>query len=155
MRNTRSLLLLLLLSLSLLLCGCGAEAPDSSCQVDISCATALGYGDLDPALAELLPADGVLFSGTVEFTAGENAYAVLSRALTQANLHYEAAADSAYFDAVSNLYTGDCGDLSGWMYSVNGEFLMEAVNQYQPAEGDVIALQYTCDMGADLGYVFQ
>ena len=147
--------LLLILSLSLLLSACAADEPQSQCRLEISCANALSWEGLDPALAEQLPEGGAVLSVDAAFAAGETAYDVLTRALREAGVHYEVGDGNTYFLAVNNLYSGDCGDLSGWMYSVNDEFPLDAVNQYQVQEGDVIVLAFTCDMGADLGYVFE
>ena len=58
---------------------------------------------------------------------------------------------SAYIEGINNLYEFDCGDLSGWMYSVNGVFPNVGCSQVQAAEGDVICFVYTCDLGADVG----
>jgi len=62
---------------------------------------------------------------------------------------------SVYIEGIGNLYEFDCGELSGWMYSVNGEFPMYGMSQYEVKDGDVIEVVYTCDLGADVGNSFE
>lgn len=40
---------------------------------------------------------------------------------------------------------------SGWMYSVDGEFPTIGLSGYFPADGDVIRLQFTLNIGVDVG----
>ena len=59
--------------------------------------------------------------------------------------------NSAYIEGINNLYEFDCGELSGWMYKVNGWFPNYGCSRYQLKEGDVIEWVYTCDLGVDVG----
>ena len=56
-----------------------------------------------------------------------------------------------YIEGIHNLYEFDCGDLSGWMYKVNGWFPNYGCSRYQLKQGDVIEWVYTCDLGKDVG----
>ena len=58
---------------------------------------------------------------------------------------------SYYIEGIHNLYEFDCGDGSGWMYSVNGWFPNYGCSSYELKQGDVIKWLYTCDLGADVG----
>ena len=58
---------------------------------------------------------------------------------------------SAYIEGIGNLYEFDVGELSGWMYSVNGWFPNYGCSRYQLQNGDVICWVYTCDLGKDVG----
>lgn len=40
---------------------------------------------------------------------------------------------------------------SGWMYSVNGEFLEDSLSAYKPQNGDILRVQYTLARGWDIG----
>ena len=51
---------------------------------------------------------------------------------------------------INNLYEFDCGQGSGWMYSVNGVFPNYGCSSYKPANNDKIAFRYTCELGYDL-----
>jgi len=56
-----------------------------------------------------------------------------------------------YVVGINNLNEKDCGQLSGWMYSVNGVFPMASVAQYKIRKNDVIKFRYTCkSYGKDL-----
>ena len=46
--------------------------------------------------------------------------------------------NSAYIEGINNLYEFDCGELSGWMYKVNGWFPNYGCSRYQLKEGDTI-----------------
>lgn len=127
------------------------------CTISIDCATILNNLDeLDPTKLDVLPADGtVLAAVTVEFSEGESVFDVLQRTCRENNIHLEAsftpAYNSAYVEGINNLYEFDCGELSGWMYSVNGWFPNYGCSRYVLHDGDVVRWRFTCDLGADLG----
>ena len=127
------------------------------CTLSISCASVLDHMDqLDGAKKDLIPADGWLLPAVqVEFQAGESVFDVLKRACRDNKLHMEFSNTpvyhSAYIEGIGNLYEFDCGDGSGWMYSVNGQFPNYGCSQYSLKEGDTVAWVYTCDYGADVG----
>jgi hypothetical protein len=58
---------------------------------------------------------------------------------------------AAYVEAIQNLYEFDCGELSGWMYRVNGVFPNYGCSRYTLKAGDVVEWLYTCDLGRDIG----
>ncbi len=43
------------------------------------------------------------------------------------------------------------GNLSGWMYSVNGWFPNYGCSRYALKDGDIVEWRYTCDLGYDVG----
>ena len=55
-----------------------------------------------------------------------------------------------YIEGISYLYEYDCGDLSGWMYRVNGEIPSVGCGEYRLRDGDCVEWLYTCDLGNDL-----
>ena len=59
--------------------------------------------------------------------------------------------ESVYVEGIDYLYEFDCGSLSGWEYSVNGEFPSVGCNAYELKENDEISWLYTCELGADIG----
>jgi len=59
--------------------------------------------------------------------------------------------NSVYIAGINNLYEFDCGELSGWMYRVNGWFPNYGCSAYTLKQGDVIEWLYTCDLGNDIG----
>ena len=58
--------------------------------------------------------------------------------------------NSAYIEGIHNLYEFDCGQLSGWIYKVNGWSPNYGCSRYDLADGDVIEWQYTCNLGIDI-----
>ncbi|MDO4581276.1 MAG: DUF4430 domain-containing protein [Bacillota bacterium] len=134
-----------------------APAGGGTCTISISCATILDNMELcDPAKQELVPADGVILAATaVQFTAGESAFDLLLRVCQSNGIHMEYVNtpmyDAAYIEGIANLYEFDAGELSGWMYQVNGWFPNYGCSRYQLADGDVIKWVYTCDLGYDVG----
>ena len=111
---------------------------------------------LNAEKADLIPADGVLLAPTaVEFTEGESIFDVLKRVCRENKIHMEFSEtpvyQSAYIEGIGNLYEFDCGEGSGWMYRVNGEFPNYGCSRYTLADGDTVEWVYTCDFGADVG----
>ena len=131
-----------------------------TCTISISCATILNHMDwLTPGKEELVPEDGwILKPMQVTFYEGESVFNVLRRTCKQEKIHMEfedtPIYNSAYIEGIHNLYEFDCGELSGWMYSVNGWFPNYGVSRYQLREGDNIEFRYTCDLGKDVGGYF-
>ena len=136
-----------------------AEVTDEAltCTLTVRCDSILAHMDwLDPEKAELVPADGVLFpTATVTFYEGESVFHVLQREMKKAGIHLEftntPVYNSAYIEGIGNLYEYDCGELSGWMYQVNGWFPNYGCSRYPLQAGDDIQWVYTCDLGLDVG----
>lgn len=104
----------------------------------------------------LIPSDGVILKTTeAVFNDGENVFNVLQRELKRAKIHLEFVNtpiyNSVYIEGINNIYEFDCGENSGWMYSVNGEFPRYGSSGYKLKDGDKIEWVYTCDLGRDVG----
>ena len=65
-------------------------------------------------------------------------------------MEFEGTAATAYVIGIDNLYEFDEGPESGWMFSVNGEFVNVSCGSYQVKEGDVIRWVYTTKRGENL-----
>ena len=153
MRCGISVLLVLVLCLSFLSCG-KAEAGAYSCTLSVRCDNAIAADTLPPETAAILPADGVLLADTaVAFSEGETVFDVLMRAARAAGLHLEFEKTplygGVYVEGIGNLYAFDCGELSGWVYAVNGVFPEVSASAYTLADGDIVEWMYTCDLGRD------
>ncbi|MCQ2566257.1 MAG: DUF4430 domain-containing protein [Clostridia bacterium] len=128
-----------------------------TCTISISCETILDNMDLcDEEKVELVPEDGwILQPVRVTFYEGESVFNVLQRACKQNKIHMEfentPIYNSAYIEGIHNLYEFDVGELSGWMYKVNGWFPNYGCSRYQLKDGDVVCWVYTCDLGCDVG----
>ncbi|MDR1205196.1 MAG: DUF4430 domain-containing protein [Peptococcaceae bacterium] len=123
----------------------------------VRCDTILDNMDLlDREKWELIPSDGVIFAETtVTFYEGESVFNVLQREMKRARIHMEfmntPIYNSAYIEGIHNLYEFDVGELSGWMYKVNGWYPNYGCSRYQLKDGDAVEWHYTCDLGRDLG----
>ena len=104
--------------------------------------------------AEHIPGDGVLLSETeVSIEDGDTVYDVLSKVTAKNKIHLETAGngDSLYVQGIGNIYEFDFGDLSGWMYFVNGESPSVSCGEYVLTADDDIEWLYTCNLGKDVG----
>lgn len=105
---------------------------------------------------EVLPEDGIIFAAQqVVFFEGESVFDLLLREMTEHKIHLEFEMtpiyNSHYIEGIHNLYEFDCGELSGWMYKVNGWFPNYGSSRYALQDGDVVEWVYTCDLGRDVG----
>ncbi len=127
------------------------------CTISVRCDTILDNIDwLDTEKVELVPEEGVILPATeVTFYEGESVFNVLQREMKKAKIHMEfentPMYNSVYIEGINNLYEFDCGELSGWMYKVNGWFPNYGCSRYGLKDGDVIEWVYTCDLGVDVG----
>ncbi len=127
-----------------------------SCFLAVRCDTLLDNMDsIAPEKIHLIPESGAILPETkFEFSKGESAFDVLERELTRHKIHFEVTNvpmyDSVYIEGIGNLYEFDAGNLSGWIYRVNGEVLSVGCSQYKLKDGDKIEFLYTCNMGKDL-----
>ena len=127
-----------------------------TCTISIDCKTILPkLKDMNPKLKKLIPSDGVILSGeTVYFNEGDSVFDVLKRVCLEKDISleysYVPAFKTVYIEGLADLYEFDGGNLSGWQYSVNGEFVMLGCSAKTVSDGDVIEWRYTCDMGRDL-----
>jgi len=128
-----------------------------TCTLSVRCDTILGNMDkLDSEKLDIVPKDGVIFAEkTVTFYEGESVFNVFMREMKQNKIHLEfentPIYGSAYIEGIANLYEFDCGELSGWMYKVNGWYPNYGCSRYQLKAGDKIEWVYTCDLGKDVG----
>ena len=128
-----------------------------TCTLSVRCDTILeNIQWLDKEKINLFPKDGVIFAEeTVIFYEGESVFNLLVRELKRSKIHVEfenaPIYNSAYIEGIANLYEFDCGELSGWMYKVNGWFPNYGCSRYQLKDGDKVEWVYTCNLGADVG----
>ena len=130
---------------------------DFVCTLAVRCDTILNnLTELKPEKAELLPADGIIFpETTVVFYEGESVFNILVREMKKNKIHIDFVNtpmyNTAYIKGIANFYERDCGELSGWMYRVNGWYPNYGCSRYQLKDGDVVEWRYTCDLGNDVG----
>lgn len=128
-----------------------------TCTLSISCETILNNMDkLNSSKINYVPSNGIIYGErTVVFNEGESVFDVLLRETKRNRIHRAfrntPAYSSNYIEGINNLYEFDCGELSGWMYSVNGWYPNYGCSRYELKNGDKIEWKYTCDLGRDLG----
>ncbi len=111
--------------------------------------------ELDKDKVDILPQGGIIYPKTeVIFYTGESVFNVLTRELKKNRIHIDFANtpmyNTIYIKGISNLYERDCGELSGWIYAVNGKVPGYGCSQYILSDGDEIEFMYTCDLGNDI-----
>lgn len=114
--------------------------------ISIRCDTVAGRADH-------LPEDGVLLdAAAIPFAEGDSVFDVLTYAAAehQLQMEYDGTPEMAYIRGIGNLYEFDHGDLSGWVYHVNGTSPSVGCGEYIVADGDVIVWHYTLDLGKDV-----
>lgn len=105
-----------------------------------------------------IPENGtILDTAEFEIENGDSVYDILLEASKKYEIHVETSgADSTvYVEGIANIYELDFGDLSGWMYWVNGSSPTVSCGEYELSPGDEIEWFYTCDMGMDIPDVHQ
>ncbi len=113
--------------------------------IEIRCDTIAGKSD-----SEYIPADGTILGKTeFDITEGETVYDILTQAARKYNIQLQADANG-YISGIGYLYEFDFGDLSGWIYHVNGDTPFMMCSEYKLSDGDSIEWLYTCDLGNDL-----
>lgn len=138
------------------LCGCQTvDKNEYLCTIEIN-AKVLETKEIPENLMKILPKDGILLNKKeVVFYDGETVFDVLKRECINSKIHMEFASSvlekTTYIEGIGNIYEQDLGNLSGWMYSVNGNFPSVGVANYSLSENDEILFQYTCDLGEDIG----
>ena len=132
------------------------ESVAQECTVAIYCNTLLNNINLlDAKKRSLVPADGcILAEYEVEIEDGDSVFDALKKATKENKIHLEFVNtpiyNSAYIEGLNNIYEFDAGELSGWMYSVNGEFPNYGSSRYKIKAGDRIEWHYSCDLGKDV-----
>lgn len=102
---------------------------------------------------EYIPDDGIILELTqCEIEEGDTVYDVLMEATANEKIHIETngSAGSTYVEGINYIYEFDFGELSGWMYFVNGTETSVGCGDYQLSDGDKIEWLYTCQLGKDI-----
>ncbi len=119
-----------------------------SVTMTIRCDTVVGKSD-----SAYIPDDGIILAVTeFDIAEGETVYDVLVEATRKYRIQMEneGGAEMAYIAGIAYLYELDFGDLSGWVYHVNGESLSVGCGEYKLSDGDIIEWHYTCNLGKDI-----
>ena len=100
--------------------------------------------------SKYVPSDGyILKSEEFKIEEGDTALQVLREASSKYDFQLEVK-NGYYVLGINNLYEKEFGDLSGWMYYINGVSASVGANEYVLKDGDVIEWRYTKNIGKDL-----
>lgn len=100
-----------------------------------------------------IPTDGaILPTVTVAIEANTTVYDVLAEVTAKNKLQLETngTAEGIYVEGIQYIYEFAYGDLSGWVYRVNGVRPSVGCSAYVLTDGDKIEWLYSCALGEDL-----
>lgn len=88
----------------------------------------------------------------IDENAGDTVYTILTDAAREYGiiLNVRGSDGMEYVAGIDGLSEFDYGELSGWIYHVNGEEPSVGCGSYTVSDGDVIEWLYTCEFGHDL-----
>lgn len=83
---------------------------------------------------------------------GDSVYDLLIRAAVELTISVDHSGSGGmeYIRAIDGLYEYDFGELSGWMYRVNGQTPSVGCGSYILRDGDTVEWIYTCALGEDI-----
>lgn len=121
----------------------------SSVTLGIRCDTIAEFSEIS-----YIPQDGCILENTeIPLEEGDSVFDVLEKAARFQNIQFEykGSRDSAYISGIQYIYEFAFGELSGWMYSVNGVSPSVGCSEYILSDGDRILWVYSLDLGVDVG----
>lgn len=124
------------------------------CSFIVDCNKAFESTELSQSLRNVLPKDGIIYSGNPKFNQGESVFDLLKRLMKENSIPLEFSSSPAYgskyIEGINSLHEFDCGELSGWTYFVNGIRPSYGCDKYIIKPGDDIRWYYTCNLGNDI-----
>ena len=100
-----------------------------------------------------IPKNGIILdTATFEIESGDTVFDILEEAARTHKIHMESGGtgEMAYVEGIAYLYELQFGDLSGWIYSVNGKTASVGCGTHALSDGDVIEWHYTLNLGKDI-----
>ena len=100
-----------------------------------------------------VPEDGVILKKTeFEIAEGESVFDILEEAVrkNRIQMEYSGMGELIYIQGLGYLYELDHGDLSGWIYLVNGESPSVGCAAYTLSDGDTVVWHYSLNQGKDI-----
>ena len=121
----------------------------------INCEKAVSSGKLTDSQLEELGNGEILSEKEYLLREGETVFDVLKRVCRFEKIQMEhQGADkniynSVYVQGINYLYEFDCGELSGWIFLVNGKQVDRSCGKYKLKDGDRVEWVYSLDAGKD------
>jgi hypothetical protein len=106
------------------------------CSLTVSCSSLINHKDLLESNYQI-PSQGLIYSQQVQIEEGDSVLSILRKSGLRVD------ASGGYVKGIDNLYEFDCGNESGWTYSVNGRKLSVGASQYKVKKNDKIKWMYT------------
>ena len=128
------------------------QEDQQTCYMEIRCDTILSGQKLKGDE----PKDGIILAGKeIPFEKGDTAFDLLRRYCKEEDIKlkyvFMPTIGGYYIKGIAGIEELEYGQLSGWLYKVNGWYPNYGASGYQIQEGDVIVWLYTCDGGTDVG----
>lgn len=120
------------------------------CNITIDCSILLSNMDkLEKNVRKYVPKDGRLLDNIeIKVKKGASVYDVLVTACKEKNIAYDATYsaiyNSSYVKGIGYLYEKMAGDMSGWLYLVDGKTPNVGASAYRINGGEQIEWMYTC-----------
>jgi hypothetical protein len=93
----------------------------------------------------------ILPATSMDLQSNSTPYSILIAALGGGSVTADGSGSSLYVKSIRGLSELDHGPLSGWMYTVNGQFTNVGAGSYPLKNGDTVQWIYTADGGKDAG----
>ncbi len=118
--------------------------------------TALTHKEKNPDCGAIVSESGILYeTEVVSLLDGTTVLDGLKTIFEDSQIPYSLDQSNSYISSVGGLSETDCTSQSGWMISVNDEFLSVGASEALLKDGDVIKLHYTVEgWGTDVGSYF-
>lgn len=122
----------------------------SECSLTVTCEEVFSHMDqLSESAKKVIPSDGIILKGTYGISDGETVFDLLKKACAGESILldyvFTPVYSTYYIKGINNLYEFDCGDESGWLYSVNGAEPGFGCSQYKLKKGDRVIFYFTCE----------
>lgn len=124
--------------------------------VSINCEKALESDSLSEEMRELIGNGEILGKKEYVLRSGDTVFDMLVRVCRFEKIHMEYqgadanALGSVYVQGISNLYEYDCGELSGWIFLVNGKQTDASSAKIKLSDGDKVEWIYSLELGKDV-----
>ncbi len=113
---------------------------------EIRCDTVIGEADY-------VPQNGVILSsGEYDIHNDDTVYSLLSRIAKIEKIQIDSSktGSGVYVSGIGGIYEFDFGELSGWIYKVNGKVPSLSASEFKLSDGDVVVWYYTKNLGNDI-----
>ena len=128
--------------------GTEPDVPAGTAVISIRCDTIAGSSG-----SSVVPADGTVLEPTeIAFAEGETVYDLLVRAVRKFGIHMDSSGSGGmvYVSGIAHIYEFEYGELSGWMFYVNGVSSPVGCASYRLSDGDRVEWMYSRNIGKDL-----